>query len=129
MEVPPIFMSLIRFTQKQIREICENALRRACMQRWRASYAQLTACVLRRDGLNYDESMHCCTRTSPPHQTSGSWNVGHARVKVRYVAGTDLRSTHSILQIGSGKKTYEAGKELLKRWGMFQLGWAQVGEG
>ena len=32
----------------------------------------------------------------------------------------------SHTQVGIGKKTYEAGKKLLLRWGHFQLGWAEV---
>eukprot|EP00775_Hariotina_reticulata_P007142 gene7142-7357_t len=39
----------------------------------------------------------------------GWWNIDHERIKVGY-----------------GKKTYEATKGLLSKWGQFQLPWAQV---
>ncbi|GAX76635.1 hypothetical protein CEUSTIGMA_g4081.t1 [Chlamydomonas eustigma] len=61
-------------------------------------------------GFNYNSSYQGLTKTNskPP----GFWDQGHIRVKV-----------------GKGRETFEAGKSLLKKWGQFQLGWAEVDSG
>jgi uncharacterized protein (UPF0548 family) len=44
------------------------------------------------------------------------------------ISNTKLHLTHCLacLQVGYGKQTYTATKDLLTSWGQFQLPWAQV---
>ncbi|KAG1679615.1 hypothetical protein FOA52_006132 [Chlamydomonas sp. UWO 241] len=66
-----------------------------------------------RHGPNYEAL--CCTRRAP-HGGSG----------VSMPAGPLWVVDTKRVQVGRGKKTYEAAKQLLMCWGHFQLGWAEV---
>ena len=66
-----------------------------------------------RRGFNFNHV--ACTRLGPLQERPDftkelGWSIDHAHVQLK----------------GKGKKTFEAGKKLMKRWGHFQLAWAQV---
>jgi len=60
-------------------------------------------------GFNYPHVG--ATRDAPPlpPAVDGGWALDHARVRV-----------------GSGRAAYEAARDLVRRWGHFQLGWTDV---
>lgn len=60
------------------------------------------------------------------------WNLPWPYHYQQQPAQRMLQQSHAVrqmmlcVQVGYGRKTYEATKELLSSWGQFQLPWAQV---